>query len=1261
MAATPRAETCAAHCRVRGDGVVEATVRNPTYFWIEAYDQDCCKRDGGGDTFFVAIRGPSQTRARVTDNLDGTYLVVWKPHVSGTYTIAVSLFGEQLEGSPFVVHSSTNNPVASKCIVRGDALNQAVSRQVQAFDVLFKDRLGQTARAVELDVFVEPQPTNSPRSVSRPGTQRVMAADEPVEPGSPTGGRESHTTTARSPYFSAPKGPKKGQKRTPGAKTRLSQDSLVAAAEAEAADEESGDPVANHEVVSDEIETEGALKSDEVRKERSIRVKVTGRPLIVRAGYGKDTEELGLLMPGQVVTVVEERLIPGELATSRTSVDGSTWSTSPAHSGEVRARIALDSVALSIDGLTPKGVSAGDGASTFRRRDWAAKPLTPEQLALREQQRLQANRREAEELMARARLALSKGTPDGIELGQRLVKKALKLEDREQFLVAVRKLLERLERSAVAFGGDYSSMQKAAEQPDPAPPDLTDPVRNLFGGDGADGSSREAPPAPTVGWVTLVKAGEKLVSSRVKLGPGSRRHYVAQWARRRLNDKTESISGHLAKTIMHELTFDPSGVGFAFGGVEPGVLHAQGKLHEVHKVSYSIGLAGRYLLHVRLRQEAAAVVGSPFDLEVLPGPAHAKSTRLSTEILRGKVGMSDQTGTSLLVHTADRMGNTCLAGGATVTIICDYKNMSSRVHDNKDGTYLLRWNSESSGTFKTRVLIDGFDMIGSPREFTLTSSNPNLAKSELTTAPEVAGVPGPLQESLRTAVVGKVATIRIPFFDDFGNIALPDPEVFLICMSLQKEKEKLVNVKQLQDFEGEWEVGDTGVYNLRYMARVSGNCEMHLWCDPQNSGERHPLPGSPFPVAVAAGKANPKASRVDGWSKVQKDEKIGEKHKDAGLLYAGDTVTFRPQVFDAFENQTALPEGAMKIVHALPNGNESELPFQVQVRGGTTTYDVRHDATAAGEHQVRITLFDKQISGSPVRFNVLPDKPEPPFCKLNLPEEDLIVNTECIAVVKTYDKFGNECRSGGLAPQVRLQLIKQGTHDQTALVPSNHSFSNPAEDQGNGEYLIKIKVAIACVFKMQVNLDKNLPGTSGELPAVTLQILHDPAAPPPKEEGTAAQATGGVTMPPRGGRSGGAGRRASKVNKDAIADAVQGAGGKEGRSKSFAFDSSGGNPSSSTGSGTSPSSSQRTGHSPDPFGSQRSSSPNTLRATGSQRSRGSDDDKQLKATGSTRSRGSDEGNLKARSSGGLRAKGSAVSSGGAFSSFASQGSRGSSR
>ena len=90
--------------------------------------------------------------------------------------------------------------------------------------------------------------------------------------------------------------------------------------------------------------------------------------------------------------------------------------------------------------------------------------------------------------------------------------------------------------------------------------------------------------AATTGWVTLVKDGKKLVTSRVKLGPGSRRQYQGQWERRRANDKREAIKpGYLSQTrLSSELTSDPTGVGFGFGGVEPGVLHAKGQLVEVH-------------------------------------------------------------------------------------------------------------------------------------------------------------------------------------------------------------------------------------------------------------------------------------------------------------------------------------------------------------------------------------------------------------------------------------------------------------------------------------------------------------------------------------------------------------------------------------------------------------------------------------------------------------------------------------------------------
>ena len=76
--------------------------------------------------------------------------------------------------------------------------------------------------------------------------------------------------------------------------------------------------------------------------------------------------------------------------------------------------------------------------------------------------------------------------------------------------------------------------------------------------------------------------------------------------------------------------------------VHSGVPHSKGAVHELHRVSYSIGLVGRYHLHVRLRQAALPVPGSPFTLIVKPGKASATSTRIPAGIsqmhpLRGKV------------------------------------------------------------------------------------------------------------------------------------------------------------------------------------------------------------------------------------------------------------------------------------------------------------------------------------------------------------------------------------------------------------------------------------------------------------------------------------------------------------------------------------------------------------------------------------------------------------------------------------------------
>ena len=72
--------------------------------------------------------------------------------------------------------------------------------------------------------------------------------------------------------------------------------------------------------------------------------------------------------------------------------------------------------------------------------------------------------------------------------------------------------------------------------------------------------------------VGQLKDGKKLVTSRVKLGPGSRRQYNAQWQRRRVNDRYE---GSLRKgetldlnRLKGELVADPAGIGFGFGREE---------------------------------------------------------------------------------------------------------------------------------------------------------------------------------------------------------------------------------------------------------------------------------------------------------------------------------------------------------------------------------------------------------------------------------------------------------------------------------------------------------------------------------------------------------------------------------------------------------------------------------------------------------------------------------------------------------------------
>ena len=337
------------------------------------------------------------------------------------------------------------------------------------------------------------------------------------------------------------------------------------------------------------------------------------------------------------------------------------------------------------------------------------------------------------------------------------------------------------------------------------------------------------------GWVTLRKEGRKLVSSRVRVEPWVRQRAGLLWKAQQVTDKLElGLEREIAM-------LDPTGVGFAFGGVTPGWMLSKGNIHTWHKVHFTVGRAGRYLLHVRLRDVKQPLPGSPFALTVVPGDAHATRVFLlpDAQPLRGEVGMEDpykdlvnkppaherqkaseakarqtnntnsnQYGCRLVIRTADRSGNMCIKGGAKVEVTCPLVSVQTNVEDRGDGTYLLTWMSTEStlGVVTTKVEVNGAQCRNSPMRLQLLSSRPERGKTEVKSCgSEAEGVAlmdrvvqvGKVAEEpeeelfngvgLRHAVAGQKTSIFLRFRDEYGNLATP-PERYKVGMALSHSR-----------------------------------------------------------------------------------------------------------------------------------------------------------------------------------------------------------------------------------------------------------------------------------------------------------------------------------------------------------------------------------------------------------------------------------------------------------------------------------------
>jgi len=968
-------DTAAVECRVTGRGLYEAAVRHTAEFYIEARDATGTRKTCGGDAFFVAIRGTTRVRARIIDNQDGTYKVDWRPPQSGTYSIAVSYFGNTLPGSPFTLTASTPLPYAPNCSVKGSALANAIARSTQSFQVSFKDKLGNTAQAVDLDVYVEPMPIAGISAGTQLAPEDGSAEEEAPAPAP----AKEHDG----------KNHKRGHRNDEGKALDGVEEGL------------------EEDMITDITPAPGEAES--TTRNRTIRVKAV-TPLVIREGEELDSTQIGYVQPGELVTVIQEKV-------SR---------------GKVRAMIALQSISRLPEAVLQDGSPRRGSAPNTARGSAAGSPPT---------------------------------SPTG---------------------------LGRQNAMGDTITSSETPSEPVGQSLESSSPQTHEEIAATVAESGIDGL------AGKIGWVTLMKGGKKLVTSRVRQSAGSRRQHQQQWVRRMANDAAyHKDSGAPDNKVALELLSDPTGVGFAFGGIYPGTLHARGALFESHSVSYSIGLVGQYLLHVRLRQQAAALPGSPFHLSVLPGKAHAHSTNLPMQTVTGTVGMGSEMGCGVTISTADIMGNACIYGGAEVTGECVGSNdVTSSIVDNGDGTYYLHWNSERSGKFNVAIKIFGNHIVGSPTSIKLTSTTPDLSKTEV------------FGKGLTSAVAGIPSRFRLKFFDQYTNAALPGTTSkfgLALLKSGEKNKEAKVHEHTMVCVNE-----DAGEYEITFTANKDGVFDLHLWSEELDSratkSERVPLPGSPFHLQVSPGAASPDMSFVDGYAK--ESRAVDNKHnsgkasqQDAAnstnSIIAGDTITMRPQICDELGNPAPLPDGALDVQINFPDGtkqdlNSNSLKLTIQSKGGLTTYDIRHEATHAGEHEVHLLLDGAQIKGSPVCFSVEPAAPEVKMSKVELPPEPqpLYSNQTYTLVLKTYDRFGNRMRTGGLPVAGRLQLIKQGVHDLTTLMPNNHSIE--VVDNDDGSYDVRVTlIKIASTVKAFVNMDKNIPAQGGELPPVQLVFIPE--------------------------------------------------------------------------------------------------------------------------------------------------------------------------
>lgn len=128
-------------CFAFGPGLEGGFTNNDCPFTIQAVNYFGDPLPTGGDVFEVHVTGADSPAAKVTDNNNGTHSAVYVPRAVGPHTIAISLRGEPIKGSPYGP-ANINGPDAAHSYASGPGVEGARTGAPAHFKIHSVDKNG---------------------------------------------------------------------------------------------------------------------------------------------------------------------------------------------------------------------------------------------------------------------------------------------------------------------------------------------------------------------------------------------------------------------------------------------------------------------------------------------------------------------------------------------------------------------------------------------------------------------------------------------------------------------------------------------------------------------------------------------------------------------------------------------------------------------------------------------------------------------------------------------------------------------------------------------------------------------------------------------------------------------------------------------------------------------------------------------------------------------------------------------------------------